>query len=101
MKKIKILKPAQIEFHESILWYANQSKSAARRFAHEVRTFIKRIEAKPDQFAYYDDQFREAILLIYPFSIYYYIDPQGIPVVVAIANAHRDRGYWLNRVNLN
>jgi hypothetical protein len=44
------------------------------------------------------DDFREAVLIHFPFSVIFRTDSQGDSLIVAVAQASREPGYWRDRI---
>ncbi len=88
---------AQQEYQAAITWYQQRSQSAAQRFVAEVDHVIDVIAAQPDRYGWYDDEFREAGLRRYPYSVVYRVEPSGDVLVVAVTHASREPGYWQGR----
>src|SRR4051812_36958416 len=88
---------AQREYQASIGWYQQRSAAAARRFVTEIDRVVATIAAQPDRYGWYDDQYREAGVRRYPFSVIYRVEPSGDVLVIAVAHASREPGYWQTR----
>jgi plasmid stabilization system protein ParE len=88
---------ASAEFHSALVWYSQRNRRAAERFDRAIHRILESIAGNPQAFPLYDDRHREAILTRYPYSVLYRIEPTGEVLVVAVAHASREPGYWLNR----
>jgi plasmid stabilization system protein ParE len=88
---------AQREYQAAVGWYQQRSQAAARRFVAEVDRALAEIGARPDRYGWYDDEFREAVLRRYPYSVVYRVEASGDVLVVAVAHASREPGYWQDR----
>ncbi|QDU24058.1 type II toxin-antitoxin system RelE/ParE family toxin [Urbifossiella limnaea] len=97
MANLEFLPGARRELREAFDWYRQRNPAAARRFVTEVDRVTAAIAAQPDRYGWYDPPFREAILNRYPFSVIYRVDDAGDVLVVAVAHASREPGYWLDR----
>ncbi len=97
MANVALHPDAQREYQAAIAWYQQRSQSAARRFVAEVDRVVAMIAAQPDRFGWYDDEFREAGLRRYPYTIIYRVETSGDVLVVAVAHASREPGYWQDR----
>ena len=86
------------EYLSAVAWYRERNASAAERLVAEVDAVLAQIAVQPDRFAWYDDEFREAVLLRFPYSLIYRIDARGDGLVMAVAHASREPGYWHDRV---
>lgn len=98
MANVALHPDAQREYQAAIAWYQQRNQPAARRFVAEVDRAIAAIAAQPDRFGWYDDEFREAGLRRYPYTIVYRVGQSGDVLVVAVAHASREPGYWQGRV---
>ncbi len=86
---------ALCEYQQAILWYQERSIVAARRFVAEVDAVLESIITQPDRFAFYEAPFREASLRRFPFHVIYRMERCGSVLVVAVAHASREPGYWM------
>jgi toxin ParE1/3/4 len=71
MANVSLHPSAQREYQAAIGWYQERSQAAARRFVAEVDRVLAEIAAQPDRYGWYDDEFREAGLRRYPYSVVY------------------------------
>lgn len=88
---------AQSEYQAAIAWYQQRNTSAAQRFVSEVERIVEVIATHPDRYGWYDDEFREAGVHRYPYSIIYRVEASGDVLVIAVAHASREPGYWGDR----
>jgi plasmid stabilization system protein ParE len=88
---------AQREYQAAVGWYQQRNPAAARRFVAEVDRVMAQISIQPDRFGWYDDEFRETVLRRYPYSMVYRIESSGDVLIVAVAHASREPGYWQDR----
>lgn len=68
MAEVSFHPAAQRDYQVSIAYYLERSSAAARRFVTEVESTLSKIAEQPDLFALIDDEFRESILIRFPFS---------------------------------
>lgn len=97
MANVALHPDAQREYQADVAWYQRRSQVAARRFVAEVDRVLAAIAANPNRYGWYDDEFREAVLRRYPYSIVYRAEASGDVLVVALAHASREPGYWQDR----
>ena len=97
MADIAVHPSAQREYQAAVGWYLERSESAAGGFVGEVDRVLARIAAQSDGYGWYDDEFREAGLRRYPYRIVYRVEPSGGVLVVTVAHASREPGYWQGR----
>jgi plasmid stabilization system protein ParE len=84
------------ELEISADWYAQRSLDAARGFAMEVDTALKKIESDPVRFPHIDQRHQVCGIGRYPFQIVFRHDGARIQVV-AVAHAKRRPNYWRER----
>ncbi len=96
MLPIELLPGARLDFDESFDWYAKRSEEAAVRFAAEIETTLEKISNAPERFSLIDSMHRDCLLQRFPFRVVYRI-VSGRLLVVAIAHAKRQPGYWESR----
>ena len=58
---------------------------------------LSRAASSPEFYPLYNDVHREAILARYPYGIVYRVRANGDLLVVAVAHAAREPGYWQGR----
>jgi plasmid stabilization system protein ParE len=97
MAKVAFHPAASREYRAEIDWYRKTSPRAARRFVEAVRKAISQISDNPERFAWHDEPFREASLNRFPFRVIYRIEQSGDVLVIALAHASREPGYWHDR----
>lgn len=96
MTNVIICSAAEVDFTESLKWYAEQSIEAANDFDTEFDSAISQIAADPERFPMCDARHRYYLLRRFPFRIIYRITNSEI-VVIAVAHGSRSPGYWANR----
>jgi len=90
MVNVALHPDAQREYQAAVGWYQRRSQTAAGRFVAAVNRILTEIGAQPDRFGWYDDEFREAVLRRYPYSVVYRVEASGDVLVVAVAHASRE-----------
>lgn len=96
--KIKYLKLAHLEFHDSISYYESEQKGLGKKFELEVKSSILRIQNYPKMYSKINKSVRKCIIHKFPFNILYSVEDNFI-VVIAIAHHHRNPDYWIDRIN--
>ena len=96
MTSVIICSAAEVDFTESLKWYAERSIEAANDFDAEFDRAIFQIAADPERFPMCDARHRYFLLRRFPFRIIYRITNSEI-VVIAVAHGSRSPGYWANR----
>ena len=97
MDEVVLHPAAQREYTAAIAWYQQRSERAARLFVAEVERVVAIIAAQPDRYGWYEEPFHEAGLRRYPYSLIYRVEPSGEILIVAVAHASREPGYWQDR----
>lgn len=90
------LSGARHDFDKSFDWYSKRSVQAAVRFAAAVDTALMRVAERPTLFASPDGVHRECPVKMFPFRIVYRLVNNRV-LIVAIAHAKRQPGYWRSR----
>ena len=94
--EVVYLPEAQQDFDESFDWYAQRSPIAARRFVLAVDAAIERVTQSPGIFPFVAPGHQDCPLKRFPFRIVYRQLPGQI-LIVAVAHAKRNPGYWKYR----
>ena len=79
---------AKREFDDAISWYQDRREGLGREFSVAVEQQLGRISLSPNQFACVKGDVRRAVLLRFPYSIYFIVEDDRI-VVLAIFHARR------------
>lgn len=96
MAKIVVCSAAEIDYTESLKWYAERSIKAADDFETEFGLALQQIVASPDRFPSCDERHRYFLLRRFPFRIIYRALGDEI-IVIAIAHSSRPIDYWAER----
>lgn len=97
MKPIRFHPAARAEMKVSLLWYSEQSDSAALGFSAELRGAYSAIRSDPQLYPTYLHGTQRILLKRYPFSVVYRELLDSI-TVLAVAHAKRRPGYWKSRL---
>jgi len=65
----------------------------------KLKKIFRVIREQPGRYPWFDPPFREAGLLHYPYSVIYLVEPAGNVLVIAVAHASREPGYWRKRAD--
>jgi len=95
--EIRLLKSAQFELDDGIVWYEEQVNGLGIAFLNEVLETFKRIKLNPHSWAPFSKRTRRCLLHRFPYGIIYQIRDNEI-LVIAIAHLHRKPDYWNDRV---
>ncbi len=96
MADVLITAAAEEDYTEALTWYAQRSERAARGFETEFERAIQTIQATPQRFPFCDGSHRFYLMRRYPFQVIYR-ESSGQVLIVAVAHAKRQPGYWRGR----
>ncbi len=96
MAELIMCSAAEVDYTESLCWYAERSVEAANDFDTELNFALDQIKTDPERFPLCDARHRFFLMRRFPFRIIYRIIHGNI-VVIAIAHASRAPDYWVNR----
>ncbi len=96
MAKVILCSAAEVDYSESLCWYAERSVDAANDFDTELADAFDRIVSDPMRFPMCDERHRFFLMRRFPFRIIYRIIQDEI-VVIAVAHASRSPEFWENR----
>jgi len=96
MANVIICSAAEVDYTETLKWYAKRSIEAANDFDAEFDRAIAQIVDTPDRFPMCDSRHRYFLLRRFPFRVIYRMVASNI-VVIAVAHASRSPNYWANR----
>jgi plasmid stabilization system protein ParE len=96
MANVIVCSAAEVDFTESLKWYAERSIEAANDFDAEFNRAITQITADPERFPMCDVRHRYFLLRRFPFRIIYRITNSEI-LVIAVAHGSRSPDYWTSR----
>lgn len=88
---------AAIEVEEQATQYALKREGLGVRFLDEIDATIARVAEGPEHFQRWPDDpsYRRAVVHVFPFVVFYRIDePRRAVLIVSIAPARREPGYW-------
>jgi plasmid stabilization system protein ParE len=88
---------ARTDYRQALSWYSRESRRAATRFQREMDRVLQVIESTPDRYPFFEGIIREAPLNRYPYSLIYQVGDSGEILILAVAHASREPGYWSNR----
>jgi plasmid stabilization system protein ParE len=96
MADVLIAAAAEQDYTEALSWYAERSERAARGFETEFERAIQAIQMAPQRFPFCDGSHRFYLMRRYPFQVIYR-ETSGRMLIVAVAHAKRQPGYWQGR----
>lgn len=96
MAEVRLASGAEADYTQALCWYAERSHRAAERFEAEFDQALLAIGTDPERFPRCDERHRYVLLRRFPYQVIY----RGVGdriVVVAVAHAKREPGYWHGR----
>ena len=96
MAELILCSAAEVDYTESLGWYAERSVDAANDFDAELHSALDQIQTALERFPFCDARHQFFLMGRFPFRIIYRIIHRDI-VVIAIAHASRSPDYWVNR----
>jgi plasmid stabilization system protein ParE len=95
--RIRFLEIAQIELDEAIEYYNYETPGLGEEFLAEVLNALDRIGEFPEAWHPCSKRTRRCQTRRFPYGIIYQTRKEEI-LVIAIANLHRNPGYWKDRI---
>jgi hypothetical protein len=74
---------ADKEYAEAMIWYEQQKPGLGKRFEISVDSIIKKIQADPEFFGYSKKPFREASVVLFPYTIVFKINKRNQTLYIA------------------
>lgn len=96
-RSLDIHPAAFAELKSAVIWYREQSETAATKFAAELDRAIDLILATPRRWPVGEHGTRKFVLRRFPYAVIYR-DKETAVQVLAIAHGHRQPGYWKDRL---
>lgn len=87
---------AELDIESSALWYEGQQSGLGNRFLNGLREVLDRVVASPHQFPQVKTGVRRALLLHFPYGIYFVAETDRV-VVLAVLHLHRHPDTWRRR----
>jgi len=88
---------ARTEFLYAVRYYEECQEGLGRSFHIAIETAVKHVLDTPFLYRTFKAPFRRYILLKFPYSIIYSIEPDHIHII-AVAHNKRKPEYWLKRI---
>ena len=95
--KSRFHEAAEAELTEAILYYDGKAAGLGDRFLAEIKTATRRIERYPEIAQVIDLGVRAKVLVSFPYSLMYVLDPDDL-FIVAVAHHSRRPAYWADRL---
>jgi hypothetical protein len=95
--EVRLLKIAETELDEAVIFYNSEQPGLGADFIVEFVNSLDRIKAYPKAWNPFTQNTRRCQLRRFPYGIVYQIFETEI-LVVAISHLHREPGYWQERL---
>ena len=96
MAEITICSAAEVDFTESLYWYASRDKTIALDFDSEFDRALTEIGNAPDAYPMCDDETHYFQMRRFPFRIIFRLSREQV-VVIAVAHSSRSPEYRAER----
>ena len=96
MKPLELHPLALAEAEVAAAWYAERDPRVSTRFVEELEATLERIVESPNLWPKSVDDTRRVPLTLFPYLVHFRDEPTRI-LVVAIAHAKQNPGYWRGR----
>lgn len=93
LTKVIFTPQANIDFAESLNWYAERDVATAERFQSQLDARIQELREHPDRWPKFDEIHRICTVKGFPFSIFYCVRDEDL-IIAAIAHHSRSSNYW-------
>ena len=100
---IHVLDAAEAEYREAAHWYDARQPGLGFEFVDEIERAFQEIQGDPTRHPLLETLpaiqpgFRRYVLQRFPYYVVFTILPDEL-LIVAVAHARRDPGYWVGRV---
>lgn len=91
--RVRFKPAAELDVESAFAWYEERETSLGSEFLTELDRAISGVTLHPESFPVVRSRVRRAVLLRFPYLIFYVIDPGEI-VVLACMHASRDPETW-------
>ncbi len=98
---VRLLDGARREMRRAAANYEGEREGLGDRFLDEVAAVRNQIAELPERYQRWvpDPDYRQAIVSVFPFVVFFRIDEaRRTVVIVAIAHTRREPGYWKARL---
>ena len=87
---------AERELREAVGYYEEIEHGLGYDFSVEVYSAVQRAVTYPKAWPVLDGDIRRALVRRFPYGVLY-SEEQGVVVIIAVMNLHREPGYWKGR----
>ena len=82
-----IREAAQADLQEAFTWYEGKQKGLGREFIQAIETSFARIESNPLQFPVLRGKTRRAIVIRFPYGVFYVVGSDAVSVMAVMHHA--------------
>ena len=95
--KSRFHEAADAELTEAVAYYDGKAPGLGDRFLGEVKAATRYIERYPEIAPIIDREVRARVLIRFPYSLMYVVEPQEL-FIVAVAHQSKRPAYWADRL---
>jgi plasmid stabilization system protein ParE len=95
--KSRFHEAADAELTAAVMYYDRKASGLGDRLVAEVKTATRYIEQYPDMAPIIEDGVRAKVLVRFPYSLMYVVEPHEL-FIVAVAHQSQRPGYWTDRL---
>jgi hypothetical protein len=89
--RVRYLVAAREDIARAHRWYDNQQPGLGRRFRAYVKRTVATIAEHPGSYGRFRADVRRAVVPVFPFGVFYYIDSdEQLIVILAVMDLRRD-----------
>jgi len=96
LKPVRVRPAAEADIEDAFQWYENQRAGLGLAFLAGLRAVFEQIAQQPRAHAMIHRDVRRALLVKFPYGVFYREYPEAI-VVVAVMHARRAPARWQSR----
>lgn len=97
MRKVTFHEDANAEMNDAAQYYEERASGLGLSFLDAVEDAVDKVLANPEAYQLMGDEVSHKLLMRFPFSVLYVVEPDRIRVV-AVAHQKRRPGYWSYRL---
>ena len=97
MRKVTFHEDANAEMNDAAQYYEERAFGLGLSFLDAVEDAVDKVLEDPEAYQLVGDEVRHNLLMRFPYSVLYVIEPDRIRVV-AVAHQKRRPGYWSYRL---
>jgi len=97
MIPVRFYRAAEFEYFSAVDWYTSKSSELADKFVTSVHSMLHQIANQPERYPENEWGVREALLIKWPYCIYY-INESVYISVIAVFHLSRDPKVWQSRI---